>query len=71
MQRYAKEFYSSDVIHKAINDYRAIASISVSEEVRYYVCDFSNCVIDPNTVILEFNNYLIELMHTRGASAEA
>ena len=71
IQRFSKAFYSSESIKRAIKDYKRIATITCSEEERYYVCRFSNCVIDTQKVINEFNNYLIELMNSRGANAEA
>lgn len=69
-QRFSKAFYSSEAIKSAIKDYRKIASISCAEENGYYVCTFSKCITDPQRVICEFNNYLIELMNSRGDSTE-
>ena len=68
--RYSKEFYNYDDIIAAIKDYKRISAITVSEDKDYYICSFSNCVIQPQRVVLEFNNYLIELMNSRGAHNE-
>ena len=70
-QRYSKEFYDVAAIKSAIAAYRKIATVSFSEDSSYYVCEFSNCIIDPNRVIFEFNNYLVELMNARGDNTEA
>ena len=71
VQRYAKGFYSALDVSRAVKDYKRIATITLYEEKDYYVCKFSNCITDPRRVVLEFNNYLIELMNSRGAKAEA
>ena len=66
IQRYASSIYSSEVICRAISDYRKIAKISLSEQKGYFICSFSDCIVDPDKVVSEFGNYLIELMNSRG-----
>ncbi|MGI6337107.1 MAG: HxsD-like protein [Eubacteriales bacterium] len=70
-QRFSKAFYSSEAIRSAIKDYKKIASISYAEENGYYVCTFSKCITKTQRVIYEFNNYLIELMNSRGDNTES
>lgn len=69
-QRYSKDFYTVEAVIIAIKDYRKIATITMREEGRYYVCSFSKCIVDPKRVVFEFNNYLIELMNSRGEETE-
>ena len=69
--RYSKDFYKANDIIKAIGDYRKLAAITMSEEDGYYVCSFSYCILEPRIIVSEFDNYLIELMNSRGARSEA
>ncbi len=68
---YIKQIYTSQVIAEAIKAYGKIASISMSEKDEHYVCVFTNCVVDPERVMLEFDNYLIELLHLHESKEEA
>lgn len=61
---YSKEFYPIAVIQKAIHAYSKLAAIDVSEEKEYYKCIFSDCVIDSERIVCEFDNYLIELLNS-------
>ena len=70
IHRYSKGFYRGEDIVAAIEDYRKIATITMSEEPEHYVCSFSNCIVDPKRTVLEFSNYLIELLNTRRARFE-
>ena len=69
--RYSKEFYRADDVSAAIRDYKKLAKITISEENGYYICTFSDCLIDPKRIVLEFDNYLIELMNSRGEHVKA
>ena len=71
IHRYSKEFYRFDDVAAAIKDYKKLTTITMSEEHGYYVCTFSNCLIEPRRIVLEFNNYLIELMNSHGEHIEA
>lgn len=64
---YSKEFYSKSILDKAIIDYSKIARIVLNNnDSEHYSCEFSKCVVDIDKVINEFNNYLIELMNSKG-----
>ena len=69
IQLYHKAFYRLPILLTAIDDYRRIATINLSDEVEYYRCTFTNCVVDSTRVICEFNNYLIELLNSQGADS--
>ena len=69
-QFYHKILYPLPILLTAIEDYKRIADISLSNEGDYFLCVFSNCVVAPERVICEFHNYLIELLNSQGADAE-
>ena len=69
-QFYHKKLYTLPILLTAIEDYKRIADISLSHEGDYFLCAFSNCVVDPERVVCEFHNYLIELLNSQGADAE-
>lgn len=69
-QRYSKKFYTYEAVYFAIKDYKKIANISMAEDEDYYICTFSECITNPQRVVAEFNNYLIELMNSQGANTE-
>lgn len=68
--KYAKPFYSKLVLAAAINAYRKIANISLSEDDNYYYCEFFNCIVPADRIIHEFDNYLIELLNSQEVSTE-
>lgn len=67
-QLYTKAFYTKKVLIAAINDYKKIARIKLLEDDEHYRCEFYKCAVDTQVVMNEFNNYLIELMNSRGDS---
>lgn len=69
-QVYSKAFYSKEVILTAINDYKKIAKIKLFDCDEHYKCEFKKCVIGSEIVVNEFNNYLIELMNSKGESCD-
>ena len=71
IQYYSKEFYPIEIIQKAIHAYKELAVISVSEERDQYKCCFTNCAIDAERIVREFDNFLIELLNSSEASVNA
>lgn len=69
IQVYHKTLYPLPVLLTAIEDYRRIAEISLSDDGDYFRCSFTNCVVDPVRVVYEFHNYLIELLNSQGADS--
>ena len=67
-QVYTKTFYSKEVLNQAIDDYKKIAKIKLLEDGDHYKCEFFRCAVDTQLVINEFNNYLIELLNSKGES---
>lgn len=67
-QVYTKTFYPKEVLDQAIADYKKIAKIKLLEDGKYFNCAFSQCAVDTQLVINEFNNYLIELLNSNGES---
>ena len=65
---YTKDFYSKVVLNQAIDDYKKIAKIKLLEDGEHYKCEFFRCAVDTQLVINEFNNYLIELLNSKGES---
>ena len=68
-QIYCKEVYPVSIIREAIKDYERIATIEVSDDGKNYCCTFKHCAVDTARVIREFDNYLIELLNSHGASS--
>ena len=60
--KYTKQIYSFGIITQAINDYREICSILITESPEEYICEFHLPEKEDLRIIHEFNNYLIELM---------
>jgi len=67
-QVYTKTFYPKKVLEQAIDDYKKIAKIRLLNDGEYFKCDFFRCSVDTQLVINEFNNYLIELLNSKGES---
>lgn len=67
-QVYTKTFYPKEVLNQAIDDYKKIAKIKLLEDGEYFKCEFFRCAVDTQLVINEFNNYLIELLNSKGES---
>lgn len=67
-QAYTKTFYPKEVLDQAIADYKKIAKIKLLEDGEYFKCEFFQCAVDTQLVINEFNNYLIELLSSKGES---
>lgn len=66
---YSKAFYSEKVLTAAISDYKRLAKIKMFEYDGCFICEFCKCAVDSQAVINEFNNYLIELLNSRGENA--
>lgn len=64
-QSYSKEIYTKNSLLSAIKAYEKIAEIKLSDDNGYYWCEFNRCIVDPSRVVLEFGNYLIELLNNR------
>lgn len=67
-QVYIKTFYPKEVLNQAIDDYKKIAKIKLLEDDEYCKCEFLRCAVDTQLIINEFNNYLIELLNSKGES---
>jgi len=64
-QAYNLDIYPERIIMQAINDYRGICNIVANIQDSYAVCQFSHGKTDERTIVLEFSNYLIELLNSR------
>lgn len=60
-----KEIYRRDVVERAIDDYRELATIVLTSETDYWVCVFEATVNLAATTVREFENYLIALSALR------
>lgn len=58
---YNKEVYNYSILSKAITDYNHLAKILISNSGNEWKCSFSSDTIPLDLLILEFDNYLIEL----------
>ena len=64
MNKLTKEFYEKDALEKAINAYKNLASISISEDNDYLYYEIESSMYDPQLVANEFENYILGLMNT-------
>ena len=60
--RYDINIYPLDCIYKAIQDYKNICNINITITEKDCILLFSNFLYDQDETILEFNNYLIDLI---------
>lgn len=60
-----KEIYRRDVVERAVDDYRELATILLTSENDYWVCVFEATVGSTATTVREFENYLIALSALR------
>lgn len=63
-KRLCKEFYEKDAILKAIQAYKSLADISVSEDDNYYFFKINQSDYAPELVANEFENYILGIMNT-------
>lgn len=61
-KRYAKTIYTKSAIERAVNDYKKICKIIITEENDSYSLNFSKCIYDETLTTNEFDNYLILAM---------
>lgn len=61
--RLNKLFYTYDILVKSKRDYADYADIEIEDNKEYFLCKFINCRYDTRETMLEFENYLIEVIH--------
>lgn len=59
-----KEIYSKVYIITAMQAYADLAQITVKDISEYWQCSFTRCRYDLQETILEFENYLIDLVNS-------
>lgn len=62
--RLTKEFYEKDILVEAVNAYKGLASISISEDKDYLYYEIESSIYEPQLVANEFENYVLGLMNT-------
>lgn len=60
-----KELYPLSYISTAQATYTGICQLEVEENDTYWLCNFSACKYEEQRTIMEFENYLIDLMNCR------
>lgn len=60
----SKSIYNKDSINRAIFDYKNFCRIEVRETNNYYLCSFYDCKYDMEKTMLEFENYLIDIINS-------
>ena len=63
MLNLSKNIYDYSKIRSSVEAFEGIVNTDVSEEKERYVCRFDNFKLDQNKTIMEFENYLINLMN--------
>lgn len=59
--KYSKQIYSESVLRLAIDAYRSICTIDMSENSGYWIITFTGYEVEKALLEKEFSNYLIEL----------
>lgn len=60
-----KEMYSKEVILFAIKQYQELSMIKIVDRGKYWECLFSNCCYNQKITMMEFENYLINIINVR------
>ena len=60
--KFDARIYPESILNKAISDYGKLSTIIYTKIRQNYVCCFVNCIYDEDETILEFGNYMIDLM---------
>ena len=68
IKHYSGKIYSKEAILSAIHDYKRLTTIKLTINDEYYTCEFTDCKYDSKRIIAEFDNYLIELLNSHGAT---
>lgn len=58
-------FYTRDVLQEAKQAYKGLADIEIKEIEEYFFCRFLKCKYDLSETMLEFENYLMEVLNCR------
>lgn len=59
--RLSKELYLKNIIEKVIEDYSEICNVKIVDEGNYFECIFVDTIMDMETTMKEFEDYLIGL----------
>lgn len=60
-----KQIYDAAAVENAINAYRQLAAITLSEDAAHWCCTFRDCVYSESLTVSEFENYVIDLMNSK------
>lgn len=63
---YKTNIYPENIIYTAVQRYAGICSIRVEHQGKEMVCVFSDSIADLELTVKEFDNFLIELINSRG-----
>lgn len=63
MLNLSKNIYDYSKIKNTVEAFEGIVNLDVYEEKERYICLFDNFKLDPSKTIMEFENYLINLMN--------
>ena len=61
-----KDFYSIDNVNDTRVAFSKLSNISVSEDEKYWICEFEDCKYGLEKTEKEFENYLIGLCNKEG-----
>jgi len=62
---YCLDIYPESVLRQAIDDYHDICDIEVEIQNHNMICRFLHGKTNEEIIMLEFSNYLIELINSR------
>lgn len=61
-----KDLYSIDYINDTRIAFSRMAKVSVSEDEKYWICEFTGCKYGLEKTVKEFENYLIGICNKEG-----
>lgn len=63
--KFHKEIFDESAIKKTIVAFSKLTEVSMIEHGYYYICYFNNCLYEEAQTLLEFENYIIDLMNCK------
>ncbi len=68
MIKYSKNIYPQKVLLNAINSYNELCKVNVTENNKYWIIEYEDCIVDEELLNKEFGNYLIDAINEVGVA---
>ena len=66
MIRLVKDIYSLEVVEKCLNAFSECGEFELTESDRHYCIEVENSKYSPIITLREFENYLLDMVNTKG-----